>query len=363
MVEVARKIIHCDADCFFAAIEMRDDPSLRGRALAVGGSSGRRGVIAACNYQARVFGVHSAMASSVAERLCPDLLIVPPRMDAYRQAAEDIRHIFYQYTDLVEPLSLDEAYLDVSGSEHCSGSATLMATEIRQKIVEKVGITVSAGVAPNKFLAKIASDWKKPNGLFVITPQQVESFVYPLAVRKIHGVGKVTTQKLKRLDVESCADLRRFTIFQLTEYFGSFGPRLYDLSRGLDKREVKPARRRKSLSVEHTYEQDLPSSESCLQALPALMTTLARRLGDVGADYRVVKAFVKVKFADFSITTLERVGTAAVIDDYRLLLREAIARHDKPVRLLGIGVRFEDPVNMQQMDFFSLDLIDNSRSQ
>ena len=193
-----RKLIHADCDCFYAAVEVRDNPDLRGRPLAVGGSPEKRGVIATCNYEARDFGVRSAMASGQALRLCPDLLIVPPRMKHYQQVSRDIHSIFSHYTDLIEPLSLDEAYLDVSGSEHCHGSATLMAKELRQKVRTDVGIIISAGVAPNKFLAKIASDWNKPDGLFVITPDQVDEFVKKLPVNKLHGVGKVTAEKLRK---------------------------------------------------------------------------------------------------------------------------------------------------------------------
>jgi DNA polymerase-4 len=192
LASVLRKIIHIDCDCFYAAIEMRDDPRLAGRALAVGGTAQQRGVIATCNYEARAWGVRSAMPSRTALRLCPDLLILKPRMDAYREASRQIHAILRDYTELIEPLSLDEAYLDVSQSPHCGGSATRIAEEIRRRVVAEVGIRVSAGVAPNKFLAKIASEWNKPDGLFVIRPEQVEAFVAELPVARLHGVGKVT---------------------------------------------------------------------------------------------------------------------------------------------------------------------------
>ncbi|TQV80146.1 DNA polymerase IV [Exilibacterium tricleocarpae] len=351
-----RKIIHCDADCFYAAIEMRDDPNLRGRPLAVGGASDRRGVISTCNYEAREFGVRSAMASAHAKRLCPDLLIVPGNMEKYRQASREIREIFFDYTDLVEPLSLDEAFLDVSESQRCRGSATLMAQEIRRRVCEQLQITVSAGVAPNKFLAKIASDWHKPDGLTVITPGEVDQFVVKLPVDRIFGVGKVTAQKLKRMGVDTCGDLRQFSIFELTERFGAFGVRLYELCRGQDERQVKPSRRRKSLSVENTYAEDLPGLPQCLEKLPELFLELKGRLNRVDSDYRVVKAFVKLKFNDFTTTTLERVGTSARLHDYRELCEEAFARGDRPVRLLGLGVRFVDLRDDQvtaQLDLFN----------
>src|SRR5690606_32725826 len=210
-----RKIIHIDCDCFYAAIEMRDDPRLAGRPLAVGGAADRRGVIATCNYEARAWGVRSAMPTGQALKLCPDLLVVKPRMDAYKAASREIHAIFRDYTELIEPLSLDEAYLDVSDSP----SATRIAQEIRRRVSQQLHITVSAGVAPNKFLAKIASDWRKPNGLFVITPEQVEEFVAALPVSKLHGVGKVTADKLGRLGIVTCLDLREWSKLALAREF------------------------------------------------------------------------------------------------------------------------------------------------
>jgi DNA polymerase-4 len=244
-----RKIIHVDCDCFYAAIEMRDDPSLASKPLAVGGSADRRGVIATCNYEARSYGVRSAMASGQALKLCPDLLIVKPRMDVYKAVSREIQSIFRDYTDLIEPLSLDEAYLDVTASPHFAGSATRIAQDIRRRVSQELHITVSAGVAPNKFLAKIASDWKKPNGLFVITPDQVEDFVAALPVNKLHGVGKVTADKLGRLGIRTCSDLREWNKLALVKEFGSFGERLWGLARGIDDRIVHNDSRRQSVSV------------------------------------------------------------------------------------------------------------------
>ncbi|MGB9110880.1 MAG: DNA polymerase IV, partial [Telluria sp.] len=200
-----RKIIHCDCDCFYASVEMRDDPSLRGRPLAVGGRPDQRGVVATCNYEARRFGIHSAMATAQAMKLCPELLLIPPNMEKYRIASTQIMEIYRDYTELVEPLSLDEAYLDVTASPHCKGSATLIAQEIRRRIFETVGITASAGVAPSKFVAKIASDWNKPDGLFLVRPEEVDDFVAALPVKKLHGVGKVTAAKMNGLGVQTCA--------------------------------------------------------------------------------------------------------------------------------------------------------------
>ncbi|WP_110968371.1 DNA polymerase IV [Pseudomonas huaxiensis] len=337
-----RKIIHIDCDCFYAAIEMRDDPRLAGRPLAVGGSADRRGVIATCNYEARAFGVRSAMSSRHALSLCPDLLIVKPRMDAYKEASREIHNVFREYTDLIEPLSLDEAYLDVTESQRCSGSGTLIAQDIRRKISQRLHITVSAGVAPNKFLAKIASDWRKPNGLFVITPAEVEDFVSVLPVSKLHGVGKVTADKLHRLGIVTCEELRQWERLALVREFGGFGERLYNLARGLDERPVQNDSRRQSVSVENTYDHDLPDLASCLEKLPELLESLNGRMARIDSSYRPGKPFVKVKFHDFSQTTLEQAGAGRDLESYQQLLSQAFARGGRPVRLLGIGVRLQD---------------------
>ncbi|HCS65088.1 MAG TPA: DNA polymerase IV [Cellvibrio sp.] len=349
-----RKIIHCDADCFFAAIEMRDDPSLANRPIAVGGSIDRRGVISTCNYEARRYGVHSAMPSSTAKRLCPDLLILPTRMEAYKEASAKMRDIFYEYTELVEPLSLDEAFLDVSDVKIHRGSATLIAQEIRQRIKDEIGITVSAGIAPNKFLAKVASDWNKPNGQFVIPPDQVATFVAQLPVKKIYGVGKAMTAKLAELNIFTCGDLHKFSVFELSQRYGQMGSRLYKLSRGIDERELTVDRRRKSLSVENTFSHDLPTLESCLHELPPLSQQLAIRLRRVDDDYKVVKLFVKLKFSDFSITTIERSTSAVSLMELQSLCAEAYERKNLPVRLIGVGVRF---IDLRETNaFFQLEL-------
>ncbi|WP_407311821.1 DNA polymerase IV [Pseudomonas sp. nanlin1] len=349
-----RKIIHVDCDCFYAAIEMRDDPQLASKPLAVGGSAERRGVIATCNYEARAYGVRSAMSSRHALTLCPDLTIVKPRMDAYKEASREIQSIFREYTDLIEPLSLDEAYLDVSDCPHFSGSATRIAEDIRRKVARRLHITVSAGVAPNKFLAKIASDWRKPNGLFVVTPDQVEGFVAALPVSKLHGVGKVTTEKLTRMGINNCLQLRDWSKLALLREFGSFGERLWNLARGIDDRAVQNDSRRQSISVENTFETDLPDLPSCLAKLPELMDTLAERMTRIDSSYRPGKPFVKVKFHDFTQTTLEQAGAARDLASYQHLLSQAFARGGKPVRLLGIGVRLLDLRGAhEQLELFS----------
>ncbi|THF62438.1 DNA polymerase IV [Pseudothauera nasutitermitis] len=349
-----RKIIHCDCDCFYAAIEVRDAPELAGQPVAVGGRPGARGVIATCNYEARAFGVRSAMSSAHALRLCPQLVLLPPDFERYRAASRQILAIYRDYTPLVEPLSLDEAYLDVSGVQRCRGSATLMAQEIRARIQAEVGITASAGIAPNKFIAKVASDWNKPDGQFVVRPEEVDAFVAALPVNKIFGVGKVTAERLRRLGAQTCGDLRGWTQAGLVAEFGSFGARLYRLCRGIDERPVAPERVRKSLSVETTYTTDLADLPACRAALPALAEDFARRFARVGEAVTVNKAFVKVKFADFTQTTVERNADAPSLDLWLALLDEGHARGGgRPVRLLGVGVRFaEDAEEAGQLDLF-----------
>jgi DNA polymerase-4 len=339
---IQRKIIHCDCDCFYASVEMRDDPSLRGRPMAVGGAADRRGVIATCNYEARAFGVRSAMSSAQALRRCPDLLIVRPAMDKYREVSRRIFAIYREYTALVEPLSLDEAYLDVSECPHHGGSATRIAEEIRRRVREEVGVTVSAGVGPNKFVAKIASDWNKPDGLFVVRPLAVDAFVAELPVGRIHGVGAVTAAKLKRLGANTCGDLRDWPADRLHREFGRFGTRLHDLCRGIDHRAVSPERERKSISVEETYADDLPDLQACLAELEPLIAMLEGRIARAQAHDNIDKLTVKLRFSDFRQTTVECRGHAPDRDTYARLLAEGHARRGLPVRLLGVGVGTSD---------------------
>lgn len=342
MSNPTRKIIHCDCDCFYAAVEMRDDPALRGRPIAVGGRAETRGVIATCNYEARAFGVHSAMSTARALQLCPQLILLPPDFERYREASRRILAIYRDYTPLVEPLSLDEAYLDVTGVERCRGSASLMAQEIRDRIRAEVGITASAGIAPNKFIAKVASDWNKPDGQFVVRPQDVDAFVAALPVKKIFGVGKVTAAKLNRLGVHTCGELRAWGAAELTQQFGSFGASLYRLCRGIDERAVQPDRIRKSLSVETTYAQDLPDLAACRSALDALIADFQHRFERAREPRPVHKAVVKIRFADFSRTTAECVCEVPDVRIWQALLEEAHARKGLAVRLLGVGVRFSE---------------------
>lgn len=318
---------------------MRDNPQLQNKPVAVGGSPQRRGVVATCNYVARQYGIHSAMASATARKRCPDLIIIKPDMEKYRQASTRIQQIFARYTELIEPLSLDEAYLDVSQCELLDGSATRIAEAIRAEVREQVGITISAGVAPNKFLAKIASDWEKPDGLTVIKPEQVADFVARLPVKKLHGVGKVTAARMQKLGIHTCADLAKLNEEALTQHFGSFGERLRQLSLGIDNRPVQTDRIRKSVSVENTYARDLASVEECLAELPALIEQLHRRLQRLDKDYLIQKQFVKIKFHDFVQTTVEMLAASTCADNYKSLCEQGFRRGNKPVRLLGVGVR------------------------
>jgi DNA polymerase-4 len=260
--------------------------------------------------------------------------------------------IYRDYTELVEPLSLDEAYLDVSDSPHCKGSATLIAQEIRRRIFETVGITASAGVAPNKFVAKIASDWNKPDGLFLVRPNEVDAFVAALPVKKLYGVGKVTAEKMNRLGVQTCADLRDWSMDRLHEHFGSFGARLHDLCRGIDHRPVNTSRERKSISTEETYTPDVPDLPACLALLPELVEHLLGRIKRAGAGKFINKLFVKIKFADFQQTTVECVGYAPHIPTYAHLMETGWLRAAKPVRLLGVGVRLSDAEIAEQLRLF-----------
>ena len=346
-----RKIIHIDMDCFFAAVEVRENPHLKGKPVAVGGKPNTRGVVAACNYEARKFGVHSAMPMSRALQKCPNLITTAVHMDLYKAVSAEIHSIFEQYTDLIEPLSLDEAYLDVTDCTQCNGSATLMAEEIRAKIFQSQRLTASAGVAPNKFLAKVASDWNKPNGQKVITPNEVADFVKELPVTAISGVGKVTAKKMNSLNIVTCSDLQKLDIEQLQEYFGSFGKSLYQYSRGIDKRPVKNFWIRKSLSVEDTFAEDLPDLNACLSEISAIYKELLVRLERAQKKQRLnPKAlFVKLRFSDFETTTIQMSGVAPNKNAYCRLLTQAWQRGQRPVRLIGIGLQFYPPDMPEQL--------------
>ncbi|MEY2560729.1 MAG: polymerase [Verrucomicrobiota bacterium] len=332
-----RAIIHLDMDCFYAAIEVRDQPALKGKPVGVGGARDRRGVLTTCNYEARKFGVRSAMPTFMALQRCPNLIILPTRFDVYRKESAVIREILHRFTPLVEPLSLDEAYLDVTAHPGAPGP---LAEIIRQLIFRKTKLTASAGIGPNKLVAKIASDLKKPNGQFEVKVNEVAAFMETMPVRKLWGIGDVTGQKLEKMGVVTCGDMHRLSRAALQEHFGKFGIELYDLCRGIDDRPVEPDRERKSLSNEETFSTDLESLAECEEKLPELFEELMADLAQKESARAVTKIFVKLKFADFTRTTVERAGLTPTLEQFRLLLREAFARTGKNVRLIGLGVRF-----------------------
>jgi DNA polymerase-4 len=335
----SRRIIHLDMDCFYAAIEVRDRPALRGKPIGVGGARDRRGVLTTCNYEAREFGVRSAMPTFMALQRCPGLIVVPPRFDVYRREAAVIREILRRFTPLVEPLSLDEAYLDVTAH---SGAPGPLAQVIRQMIFRKTKLTCSAGIGPNKLVAKIASEINKPNGQLEIPPEQVAEFMAGLPVRKIWGIGPAMEQKLEQLGITTCAELQRLSRLELQQLFGKFGTELHDLCRGIDTRPVEPDRPRKSLSTEETFVSDLQTLPECEERVGQLVEELLAELAQKEPKRKVTKIFVKLKFNDFTRTTAERAGMDLSLPSYLTLLSEAYARANKPVRLIGVGVRLAE---------------------
>ena len=337
----SRQIIHLDMDCFYAAIEVRDRPALRGKPIGVGGARDRRGVLTTCNYEARAFGVHSAMPTFMALQRCPNLIVVPTRFDVYRREAALIRSILHRFTPLVEPLSLDEAYLDVTSHP---GDAAPLAQVIRGMILRKTKLTSSAGIGPNKLIAKIASDINKPNGQLEVTDEEVPAFMSELAVRKIWGIGPATERRLDQLGIRTCGELQRFSRLELQQLFGRFGTELYDLARGIDTRPVEPDRPRKSLSTEETFSIDLQTLPECAEQVGQLFEELMAELAQKEPKRPVTRIFLKLKFSDFTRTTVERAGLGLSIESYHSLLSEGFGRTGKPVRLIGVGVRFaEEP--------------------
>lgn len=347
-----RKIIHVDMDCFFAAVEMRDNPALRDIPIAIGGSRVQRGVISTANYPARKFGVRSAMPTAMALKLCPHLTLLPGRFEAYREASNQIREIFSRYTALIEPLSLDEAYLDVTDSPHCHGSATLMAEEIRQTIFRETKLTASAGVAPVKFLAKIASDLNKPDGQYVIAPADVPGFLRSLPLGKIPGVGKVSAAKLETLGLRTCEDVQNSDLAMLLKRFGKFGRVLWERSQGIDERQISNDRLRKSVGVERTLIEDIHEWEECEAIInQQLYPELERRLLKIKPDLLIARQGVKLKFADFQLTTQEHVWPRLNKDDLLATARKTWneRRGGRGVRLVGLHVTLLDPQLERQL--------------
>ncbi|WP_394127562.1 DNA polymerase IV [Vibrio hepatarius] len=349
-----RKIIHVDMDCFYAAVEMRDNPSYRNRPLAVGGHEKQRGVISTCNYEARKFGVRSAMATSKALQLCPRLLVVPGRMDVYKLVSQQIRAIFARYTDLIEPLSLDEAYLDVTNCAQYRGSATLIAEAIRRDIWQELNLTASAGIAPVKFLAKVASDMNKPNGQYVIPPERVQQEVDKLPLEKIPGVGKVSLEKLHQAGYFVCADVKSSDYRELLRQFGRLGASLWNKSHGEDNREVVVERERKSVGVERTFSQNISTYDECWQAIEdKLFPELEKRLEKASPEKAILKQGIKLKFADFQLTTIEHTHPQLELDYFKQLLRDILKRQNgREIRLLGLNVMLKPEEQVKQLSFF-----------
>ncbi|WP_373058117.1 DNA polymerase IV [Zunongwangia sp. H14] len=338
-MESHRKIIHIDMDAFYASVEQLDNPELRGKAIAVGGSS-QRGVVSAASYEARKFGVRSAMSSVIAKRNCPQLIFVKTRFDRYREISSRIREIFLEYTDLVEPLSLDEAYLDVTHNKKGNPSATLIAREIRQKIKDKTGLNASAGISINKFIAKIASDYNKPNGQKTVNPEEVEAFLENLDIRKFHGVGKVTAEKMYRLGIFTGKDLKTKSEEYLTEHFGKSGGYYFNVVRGIHLGEVKPNRIRKSLGAERTFNENISSEIFMLERLENIAEEIERRLQKSKVAGKTVT--LKIKYSDFTLQTRSKT-ISYFISSKELILEQAKEllyqeKMKESVRLLGISL-------------------------
>ena len=351
---ILRKIIHIDMDAFYASVEQRDNPELQGKPVAVGGSR-ERGVVAAASYEARKFGVRSAMPSVIAARKCPNLIFVKPRFESYKMVSQQIREIFAEYTPLIEPLSLDEAYLDVTENLKGISSATEIAKEIKIKIKERTQLTASAGISYNKFLAKIASDYNKPDGLFVIKPNQGEKFVEDLDVYRFHGIGKVTAEKMNKMQIFNGLDLRQKDEAFLRKYFGKAGSYYYNIARAIDNRPVNPDRIRKSVGSENTFDTDLETRAELEAGLSPLIEDVWRYCERSHGYGRTVN--LKVKYADFqqitrSKTTLSPVMDKAFFEKISFELLSQIQPVEKGVRLLGISLsnlEFADEMEGKQL--------------
>ncbi len=345
-----RKIIHIDMDAFFASIEQRDNPVYRGKPLAVG-YAGPRGVVAAASYEARVYGVRSAMASKTALRNCPQLIFVMPRFEVYKAVSRQIMEIFHEYTDLVEPLSLDEAFLDVTENYKQMASATQIAQEIKHKISDNLGLTASAGVSFNKFLAKIASDYKKPNGLFVVKPTEAEQFVESMAIEQFYGVGKVTSERMHQLGIKTGADLKQWSEQGLVTNFGKAGHIYFQNARAIDERPVQWQRIRKSVSSETTFEKDIDTYEKLIPELQNVTREVINYIGKKNFKGRTVN--LKIKYADFKIISRSKTFPTA-ITDYETLYKagsELLTLVDlsPKIRLIGIGIKnIEEEFNWKE---------------
>ncbi len=334
-----RKIIHVDMDAYFASVEQLDNPELQGKPVAVGGSK-ERGVVAAASYEARKFGVRSAMPSAIAARRCPDIIFVKPRFDRYKELSDRIRAIFYDYTDLVEPLSLDEAFLDVTENKIGHPSATLLAQEIRYRIRHEVGLNASAGISTNKFMAKIASDVNKPNGQRTIPPEEVLDYLESLAIEQFFGIGKATADKMKFHGIFNGKDLKAKSLEYLQQYFGKSGGHFYNIVRGIQNSEVKPNRERKSIAAERTFNRDYREEDSLKERLEAIAEELEKRMSK--SDYKGKTVTLKIKYADFTVSTRSKTGSKSVCtkDEILPIVFDLFDQDplENSVRLLGISI-------------------------
>lgn len=337
-----RKIIHVDLDCFYAAVEEKYNPSLKGKPVGIGGPPDSRSVLCTANYAARKFGVKAALPSSQAVRLCPDLILIPPDFVKYKAESLKVRKILDEFTDQIEPLSLDEAYLDVSKVKIYNSDPVLMAEAIQYRVAKEVGLDISVGVSENKLLAKIASDWNKPKGIFSIHQSEAEKLLAPMPLRILWGIGKVTSQQLNQRGLERVSDLQKMQLPELAQYFSNRAELYYKMVRGVDDRPVVSFEERKSLSVEETFEQDFERPEDLRAPLKALVQELNMRLKG-SSELKVKNLFVKLKTFDFKQSTCEErfVGGKITEENFLRLMSEAFFRLQNPIRLLGIGVRFD----------------------
>ncbi|KAF3982292.1 MAG: DNA polymerase IV [Methylococcales symbiont of Hymedesmia sp. n. MRB-2018] len=361
MPDHCRKIIHIDMDAFFAAVEQRDFPKYRNKPLIVGGQPNSRGVVATCNYEARKFGIHSAMPSSQAYRLCPQAVFVKPRFEAYKQASVLIRQVFADYTNLFEPLSLDEAYLDVSSSTIHQGSATLIAKEIKQAIFAKTQLIASACISYNKFLAKIASDMDKPDGLYLITPEQGVQFVESMAIGKFHGIGKATEKKMRAYGIETGQDLKKQSLAFLLQTFGKAGQHYHNIARAIDHRPVNNHRESKSVGVETTYPIDIRKHQQVLDQLHYLLNKALKKLNDKKLTAQTVS--IKIKYHDFVQITRSQTLSVSISQsmDFTSIFENLLKNTDvgqRNIRLLGVSLSSlhysSETFKYQQMDLFDL---------
>lgn len=340
-----RKIIHIDMDAYYASVEQRDFPQLRGKPVVVGGPPNSRGVVATASYEARKYGIHSAMPTSRVLKLCPKAIFVKPRFDVYKEVSLQIREIFFQYSDLVEPLSLDEAYIDVSNNKKNMKSATIIAQEILYNIFQKTKLTASGGVGPNKFVAKVASDFNKPNGLTVVTPDEVENFIASLPIGKFYGVGKVTEKKMISLGILSGKELRFWPLVELQKHFGKAGKYYFDIAHGIDNRPVSPERIRKSVGVERTFKKDILSPNEFEEAIYKLAVELQRRIERQQTGGQTLT--IKIKDANFVIHSKQITGDKFIRDiDEIFLMGKKLFRQllpePKPLRLIGLTLSHLD---------------------